>query len=43
MVGHAAVQLSELNYQSSTTRNELMSAQIALKTGQSVHCLDTLN
>ncbi len=29
------------NYQSSTTRNELMSAQTALKTDQSVHCLDT--
>ncbi len=26
------------NYQSSTTRNELMSAQTALKTDQSVHC-----
>ncbi len=29
------------NYQSSTTRNELMSVQTALKTDQSVHCSDT--
>ncbi len=29
------------NYQSSTTRNELMSAQTALKSDQSVHCSDT--
>ncbi len=29
------------HYQSSTTRNELMSAQTALKTDQSVHCSDT--
>ncbi len=34
--GHAAVQLSEL-----TTRNELMSAQTALKTDQSVYYSDT--
>ncbi len=29
------------NYQSSTTRNELMSAQTTLKTDRSVHCSDT--
>ena len=46
-VGHLSEQrhvwsvMLPCNYQSSTTRNELMSAQTALKTDQSVHCSDT--
>ncbi len=46
-VGHLSEQRHVLSvmllcsYQSSTIRNELMSAQTALKTDQSVHCSDT--